>query len=53
MRFVLFDTEWRTRIEEEEEAKNNLMIAEDYDATKILNFLFDFFTFLIVIIKRV
>jgi len=29
------------------------MIAVDYDDTKILNILFDFFTFLIVLIKRV
>jgi len=29
------------------------MIAADYDDTKILNILFDFFTFLIVSIKRV
>jgi len=29
------------------------MIAEDYDDTKILNCLFDFFTFLIAIIKLV
>jgi len=29
------------------------MIAADYDDTKILNILFDFFTFLIVLSKRV
>jgi len=29
------------------------MIAVDYDDTKILNILFDFFTFLIVLSKRV
>jgi len=29
------------------------MIAVDYDDTKMLNILFDFFTFLIVLIKRV
>jgi len=29
------------------------MIALDYNDTKILNILFDFFTFLIVLIKRV
>jgi len=29
------------------------MIAVDYDDTKILNILFDFFAFLIVLIKQV
>jgi len=29
------------------------MLAEDYDDTKNLKLLFDFFTFLIVLIKRV
>ena len=29
------------------------MIAVEYDNMKILNILFDFFTFLIVLIKRV
>jgi len=32
---------------------NEVTIAWDYDDTKILNFLFDFSHFLIVLIKRV
>ena len=53
MLYVSFGTEQSPLLPEKYFQNNEVMITDYYDDIKILNFLFNIFTFLIVLIKQV